>query len=136
MDPSNSDRQSSSSVQAVTGRARGTTSQGRGRGIARDRGCGASIHVTSTISDTDRALPEVAGIWESDEEPLSVLYRYREIPDSTIPFDDNTTAVSLFCKYFTDEVWNLLVIETNCMHRLIFLPCQMPVHGLMSQLKK
>ena len=42
------------------------------------------MHVTSTTSDTDRALPEVAGTWESDEEPLSVLYRYREIPGSTV----------------------------------------------------
>ena len=22
--------------------------------------------------------------------------------------------MSLFCRYFTDEVWNLLVTETNC----------------------
>ena len=71
------------------------------------------MHVTSTASDTDYALPEVAGTWESDEEPLSVLYRYREIPGSTVPFDDNTNAASLFCRYFTDEVWNLLVTETN-----------------------
>ena len=71
------------------------------------------MHVTSTTSDTDCALPEVARTWESDEEPLSVLYHYREIPGSTILFDDNVTAVSLFCRYFTDEVWNLLVTETN-----------------------
>ena len=71
------------------------------------------MHVTSTASDTDHALPEVAGTWESDEEPLSVLYRYREIPGSTVPFDNNTNAASLFCRYFTDEVWNLLVTETN-----------------------
>ena len=102
------------------GRGRGTaqdqgrgTARGRGRGTAPDRGCSASMHVTSTASDTDHALPEVAGTWESDEEPLSVLYRYREIPGSTVPFDDNTNAASLFCRYFTDEVWNLLVTETN-----------------------
>ena len=81
--------------------------------MARDRKCGASMHVTSTTSDTDLALPEVTGIWESDEEPLSVLYHYRKIPGSKVPFDDNTTAVSLFCRYFTDEVWHLLVTESN-----------------------
>ena len=85
----------------------------RGRGTTRERGCSASMHVTSTASDTHLALPEVAGTWESDEEPLSILYQYREIPGSTVPFDDNTNAVSLFCRYFTDEVWNLLVTETN-----------------------
>ena len=41
---------------------------------AQNRGCSTSMHITSTASDTDRALPEVAGTWESDEEPLSVLY--------------------------------------------------------------
>ena len=71
------------------------------------------MHVTSTTSDTHCALPEVAGVCKPDEEPLSVLYCYREIPGSTAPFDDNTTVVSLFCSYFTDEVWNLLVTETN-----------------------
>ena len=70
---SNSDRQSLSSVPAITGRANGTTSQGRGRGTARGtargrgrdtahyRGCGATMHVKSTTSDTDHALPEVVG---------------------------------------------------------------------------
>ena len=77
--------------------------------MARGRGRGG----TSATSDTDHALPEVAGTWEADEEPQSVLYRYREIPGSTVPFDDDTTAVSLFYRYFTDEVWNLLVTETN-----------------------
>ena len=71
------------------------------------------MHVTSTTSDTDRALLEVAGIGKSDEEPPSVLYHYREITRSTVPFDDNTTAVSLFSRYFIDELWNLLVTETN-----------------------
>ena len=40
MGPSNSDCQSLSSVQAVTGRENGTTSQGRGRGTAQGRGRG------------------------------------------------------------------------------------------------
>ena len=82
------------------------------------------MHVTSTTSDTGRALPEVAGIWESDEEPLSVLYHHREIPGSTVPFDESTTAVSLFCRYFSDEVWNLLVTETNryAQANLSFMP--------------
>ena len=89
------------------GRGQGTA-RGRGQGTAWDRGCSASMHVTSAISDTDCSLPEVVGTWESDKEPLSVLYHYREIPGSTVLFDDETTAVSLFFKYFTDEVWNLL----------------------------
>ena len=74
---SNSDRQSLSSVPAITGRANSTTSQGRGQGTARgsgqgtargrgrdtarDRGCGVTMHVKSKTSDTDHALPEVVG---------------------------------------------------------------------------
>ena len=46
-------------------------------------------------------------------ETDDALIRYREIPGSTVPFDDNTSALSLFCRYFTDEVWNLLLTETN-----------------------
>ena len=72
------------------------------------------MHVISTISDTDQALPEIQEPGSQMRlEPLSILYHYREIPGSTVPFDDNTNAVSLFCRYFTDEVWNLLVTETH-----------------------
>ena len=66
-----------------------------------------------SVSETDNLLPVVAGTWEQDEEPQCLLYDYKEIPGSTIPFENGTTAVSLFCRYFTDEVWNLLVTETN-----------------------
>ena len=33
---------------------------------------------------------------------------------SNVPYSDDTTAVDLFCSYFTEEVWALLVTETNC----------------------
>ena len=70
------------------------------------------MHGTSTTSYTDRAIPGVVRPCESDEEPPSVLYCYRKIPGSTVPFDDNTTAVSLFSRFLTDEVLNLLFTET------------------------
>ena len=47
------------------------------------------------------------------EEPISYCYQYTKIPGPTIHFTDNTTALYIFTKYFTDEVWDLLVMETN-----------------------
>jgi len=35
-------------------------------------------------------------------------------PGSNVPFSDSTTAVSLFDRFFTEEMWDLLVTETNC----------------------
>jgi len=40
-------------------------------------------------------------------------YVYTATPGSNIPFSDSTTAVSLFDRFFTEEVWDLFVTETN-----------------------
>ena len=72
------------------------------------------MHVILKTHDTDYVLPVVAGTWKVDKEPQISLYRYKKI--ATLQFHlitHNTTAVSLFCKCFTDKVWNLSVTETN-----------------------
>jgi len=38
---------------------------------------------------------------------------YNKTPGSTEPFPDGTASLDLFCRFFTDEVWALLVAETN-----------------------
>ena len=35
------------------------------------------------------------------------------MPGPSSPVDDSASAVDLFCRFFTDEVWDLLVAETN-----------------------
>jgi len=62
-----------------------------------------------TIED---ALPTIGGAWQN-EEPRALQFLYTATPGSNIPFTDCTTAVSLFDKFFTEEVWDLLVTETN-----------------------
>ena len=49
----------------------------------------------------------------ANEEPQALQFLYTATPGSNIPFSDSTTAVSLFDKFFTEEVWDLLVTETN-----------------------
>ena len=34
-------------------------------------------------------------------------------PGPTTPVDSSMSAVDLFCRFFTDEVWDLIVFETN-----------------------
>ena len=51
--------------------------------------------------------------WEQDEEPSSFQHIYTATRGSNVPYSDDTTAVDLFCSYFTEEVWALLVTETN-----------------------
>ena len=80
-DPSNSDRLSSPSVRNIRGRANGKTSQDRGQGTAQDIECGTSMHVTSTTSYNSCPCGSCRNL-ESDQETLSVLYQYREIPGS------------------------------------------------------
>ena len=52
------------------------------------------------------------GTWEQDKEP-SFEHTYTATCGSNVSYSDDTTAVDLFCSYFTEEVWALLVTETN-----------------------
>jgi len=46
-------------------------------------------------------------------EPDSGTYMYNKTPGSTIPIPDDTSSLDLFCRFFTDDVWEFLVTETN-----------------------
>jgi len=48
-------------------------------------------------------------------ELTHLMFTYIKTPGSTVPFPDDTTTLDLFCCYFTDEVWDFLVPETNDM---------------------
>jgi len=57
-------------------------------------------------------LDTVTDNWQK-QEPSSCSYPYQKTPGSTLPFPDGTTKVDLFNRFFTPEVWDLLVSETN-----------------------
>lgn len=89
-----------------------------GRRRRRGRGSkdGAPITDTTTATehvDVDRSLPPVGGTWEQDEEPDSLLFRYAAKHGSNVPYTADTSAVDLFYSYFTEDVWAMLVTETN-----------------------
>ena len=94
---------------------------GRGRGRRRRRGRGRvsgsedGIPDTTTTEhvDVDQSLPPVGGTWEQDKEPDSLLFTYTGKHGSNVPFTADTSAVDLFYNYFTEDVWALLVTETN-----------------------
>jgi len=44
---------------------------------------------------------------------LLVVILTKKTPGSTLPFPDGTIKVNLFNRFFTPEVWDLLVSETN-----------------------
>ena len=50
---------------------------------------------------------------QKKEEPSSLCFNYGLTPGPQIHFRNNITPLELFCKYFLDEVWDLLVTETN-----------------------
>lgn len=91
---------------AGRGRGRGRAGRGRGRGRA---GCGSASRQnvdSGEESDEDR--------WQK-KEATSFVYPYRSAAGPTAPVStlQNETALDLFCRFFTDEVWQLIVDETN-----------------------
>ena len=90
------------------GRRRG---HGRGRGRGRGRGTTATPGSTTTPGSTNY-LEAVSDNWHK-REPDSCTYVYNKTPGSTVPIPDGTSSLDIFCRFFTDEVWDLLVTETN-----------------------
>ena len=101
--------------------------RGRGRGCGRGRGRGRSTdpgHDSTTPRHTrrqqsNRTIPDLPILEPVDEtawvtqEPTSYCYSYTKTPGPTTDFSDDTTPLQFFMLFFTDEVWDLLVTETN-----------------------
>lgn len=73
------------------------TWQGTGHGRGTRRGIGAG-HLDETLWKKDSCL---------------VCFAYHLTPGPTVHLPDGSTALDLFCNFFTPEVWDLLVNETN-----------------------
>ena len=93
-------------------RGRGTR---RGRGASRGRGArtGSNIHSVGSTVDLVGAATSVLDplsetIWQK-KEPTSFSRNYMLTPGPTTPVDSSISAVDLFCRFFTDEVWDLIV---------------------------
>jgi len=77
---------------------------GRGNGGGR-----ASVHVVFGPCTYHQCI--LQGSWEKKESDTAVFCFKGVMPGP--PVDDSASAVDLFCRCFTDEVWDLLVAETN-----------------------
>jgi len=89
------------------GRGRAQEGEGAWRGRGRGHGHGSG---TSRQLSPDEILH---GPWKKEE---SSGYRYTFTGGEagpTTPVDDRLSAVDLFSRFFTEAVWELLVVETN-----------------------
>ena len=114
------------------GRGRGTgTPRGQGRGVARGRGRGRatgrghpSPSMESLCSPPSSMTNDSPSGSDSDtrllkrkwmmREPNQTIYTYTGgAAGPTTPVNTSMSALELFSRFFTDEVWDLIVTETN-----------------------
>ena len=88
---------------------RGHTGPGRGSRNGRGRGQVSIVHVTPTDTDDESVIT-----WQK-KEPSSMNFPYTGTPGPTASTSTlaNESPVQLFHRYFTDDVWMLIVEETN-----------------------
>ena len=90
-----------------------------GRGCGRGRGHGHTVtrgrcrgRVGTTLpSDPNQQILEA--VWKREESNALVHDFCGNAPGPSRSVSSTETAMEAFCKYFTDEVWDLLVVETN-----------------------
>ena len=102
-----------------TGRSRGRA-RSRSRGMGGRRGGHASLSAAgssasalgpSSVRSTGGDVP--VGAWKRIE-PSSICHVYTDTPGPTsILVTSDSTPLQIFSRFFTDEVWELLVLETN-----------------------
>ena len=130
LDGSDSDPSSSSEDILGTGYGRGRGRGGRGRerggrrgGRGRGRGCGRGGgrgrgrgggrgRTRERAIHRSGGLEPINGEWEK-KQPTSLRYPYTLTPGPSSQLGGSTSSLDLFCCYFTDRIWDLLVTETN-----------------------
>ena len=94
---------------SVCSRSQQSSISGRGRG----RGIGRRMGTPSFSSNPSvDQLDTMENSW-IQEESTALTYNYEHKHGPTELLDSNLSAADLFCQFFTDEVWALLVRETN-----------------------
>ncbi len=87
----------------IRGRNRGVRGRGRGRGVRR-------------IGNRrrNRQPHEVLdGPWIKEESNALTFPFTGSDPGPSVPVDNSVSVSDLFCRFFTDEVWDLITVETN-----------------------
>ena len=93
------------------GRGRGVgRGRGRGRGRGGGRGRGRGRGGGTNISPQD--LKILMGPWEK-KECNSFTHLYSGSEHGPVTPVTSRSAKDAFCRFFTDELWDLLVVETN-----------------------
>ena len=99
------------------GRRRGGRQGSRGSGgrsgIRGSSGLGSSRPSSHLSASTIAVLHEIGSVWKK-EEPTSYTMPYTRTPGPTSPdVTSQSTPGDLFCHFFSDEVWDLIMVETN-----------------------
>ena len=105
------------------GRGRGRRQGGRGRrltsrrrgGRAGNRGSDGRRNRSSHLSAAAvTVLNEIGSTVWKREEPQCYAQAYTQTPGPTsTDVTDESTPAELFCHFFSDEVWDLMKVETN-----------------------
>ena len=103
-----------------TGRFRGRA-RSRSRGMGGRRGGHASLSAAGSSalalglsSVRSTGVDVLVGAWKRIV-PSSLCHVYTETPGPTSALvTSESTPLQIFSRFFTDEVWELLVLETNC----------------------
>ncbi len=86
------------------------------------KGCGRPINSGSSSSSSTThlsaatvvVLNEIGSLVWNNEEPQSCTQQYTQTPGPTSPdVTGDSTPVELFCRFFSDDVWDLIKEETN-----------------------
>ena len=87
--------------------------EGRHGGHASLSAAGSSASALGPSSVRSTGVDVPVGAWKRIE-PSSICHVYTEIPGPTsILVTSESTPLPIFSHFFTDEVWELLVLETN-----------------------
>ena len=78
----------------------------RGCGVGRGHGSGRTRSGTGVIDGIDMIK------WKKAESE-ALCYTYRRTPGPITSLGSDATPRELFCRFFIDEVWDLMVTETD-----------------------
>ena len=95
------------------GGRQGSRGSGGRSGIRGSSGQGSSRPSSYLSAGTIAVLHEIGSVWKK-EEPTSYTMPYTRTPGPTSPdVTSRSTPGDLFCHFFSDQVWDLIMVETN-----------------------
>ena len=102
-------------------------------GIPVSSASSSSGHCPASGRSTSHRLDTVVGNWDRDE-PCGTHFAYSKVPGPTSAVvDSSSSAYDLFSRFFTEELWSLLVTETIAMLSRAGVSHLMLTHGKKAQ---